>query len=44
MDFKNNFIYISYPNPITFDPSYVRPILRVNMNRFYDPKILEDTL
>jgi len=41
MDLSNDIIYAAYPNPDTKDPSFVRPIVRVNMKPLYDPAVLE---
>jgi len=41
MDHGNKLIYASYPNPDTKDPSYTRPIVRVEMGSLYDPAILD---
>lgn len=41
MDHGNKLIYASYPNPDTKDPSYVRPIVKIEMIPFYDPAILD---
>jgi len=41
MDDGNKLIYASYPNPDTKDPSFTRPIVRIEMIPFYDPKILD---
>jgi len=41
MDLANDIIYAAYPNPDTKDPSYVRPIVKVDMKPLYAPTILD---
>jgi len=41
MDLANEIIYAAYPNPDTKDPSFVRPIVRVDMKPLYNPSILD---
>lgn len=37
-------IYVGYANPDTKDPAYVRPMVRVNIAKFYDTAILNAKL
>jgi len=41
MDHGNHLIYAAYPNPETRDPSFVRPIVKIEMLPLYDPRILD---
>jgi len=41
MDLANDIIYAAYANPDTKDPSFVRPFVRIDMKKLYNPSILE---
>jgi len=41
MDLANDIIYCAYANPDSKDPSFVRPMVKINMKTFYDPTVLE---
>ena len=38
MDYANNHIYAMYPNPVTKQPGYQRPAIKIDLNPHFNEK------